>query len=52
MKLTVEFLAVGAAFLAPFAAAQQLDPKLVGTWTTKSRKVITGPVRVAFRRIW
>jgi hypothetical protein len=22
----------------------QYDPKLVGTWTTKSRKVITGPV--------
>lgn len=22
-----------------------LDPSLVGTWTTKSRKVITGPVK-------
>lgn len=24
----------------------QYDPKLVGTWTTKSKKVITGPVRL------
>lgn len=24
----------------------QFDPKLVGTWTTKSKKVITGPVSV------
>lgn len=25
-------------------AGADLDPSLVGTWTTKSRKVITGPV--------
>lgn len=43
MKLTVDFLALGAALLLPFASAQQADPALVGTWTTKSRKVITGP---------
>lgn len=30
------------AFLA--VAGAEVDPSLVGTWTTKSRKVITGPV--------
>ena len=25
--------------------AAQIDPGLIGTWTTKSRKVLTGPVR-------
>ena len=29
------------------AAAQNTDPDLVGTWTTKSRKVNTGPVSSA-----
>ena len=37
-------LALGAA-LAPLTFAQSPDPQLTGTWTTKSRKVITGPVR-------
>lgn len=36
-------LAVGT-LLVPFVAAQQVDPRLTGTWTTKSRKVVTGPV--------
>ena len=36
------FLAVGVA-LVPFAAGQ-VDKQLTGTWTTKSRKVVTGPV--------
>ena len=35
-------LAVGVA-LASLATAQ-FDPDLTGTWTTKSRKVLTGPV--------
>lgn len=35
-------LILATAFVA-FARAD-LDPSLVGTWTTKSRKVITGPV--------
>lgn len=26
------------------SAAAQLDPELTGTWTTKSQKVLTGPV--------
>ncbi|KAI9800823.1 MAG: hypothetical protein M1825_003606 [Sarcosagium campestre] len=30
----------------PVLAVAQIDPDLVGTWTTKSRKVVTGPVRV------
>ena len=25
-------------------ATAQVDPELTGTWTTKSRKVVTGPV--------
>ncbi|KAL2046959.1 hypothetical protein N7G274_000977 [Stereocaulon virgatum] len=29
--------------LAPYTLAQTTDPQLTGTWTTKSRKVITGP---------
>lgn len=36
------WLIVGAA-LASVAIAQ-VDPDLTGTWTTKSRKVLTGPV--------
>jgi hypothetical protein len=27
-------------------AQAALDPQLTGTWSTKSRKVITGPVRL------
>lgn len=27
------------------AVSAEFDPRLVGTWTTKSRKVVTGPVR-------
>lgn len=38
------FLVVGFA-LAPQATAQ-IDPGLTGTWTSKSRKVLTGPVRL------
>ena len=34
--------------------AAQVDPQLTGTWTTKSRKVVTGPVRSMnlFLRRW
>ena len=39
-------LALGAA-LAPLTYAQSTDPQLTGTWTTKSRQVITGPVRTS-----
>ncbi len=39
-------LALGAVFV-PFAATQ-VDPRLTGTWTTKSRKVVTGPVGIPF----
>lgn len=35
-------LAVGAA-LVPLTAGE-VDQQLTGTWTTKSRKVVTGPV--------
>ncbi|KAI9799492.1 MAG: Reversal of tor2 lethality [Piccolia ochrophora] len=31
------------ALLSTSVAVAELDPKLVGTWTTKSRKVLTGP---------
>jgi len=37
-------LMVGAALLAPITSAQQAAPELVGTWTSKSRQVLTGPV--------
>lgn len=30
-------------------ATAQIDPELTGTWTTKSRKVLTGPVRTHSR---
>lgn len=36
-------LLLGAAALVSLAVAQ-VDPELTGTWTTKSRKVFTGPV--------
>jgi len=35
------------AVLVSFVSAQ-VDPKLTGTWTTKSRKVVTGPVGTPF----
>lgn len=41
-KLRRIVLIVATAFAA--VAGADLDPSLVGTWTTKSRKVITGPV--------
>jgi hypothetical protein len=28
-----------------------VDPKLTGTWSTKSRQVITGPVSVKFESL-
>lgn len=31
-------------FLYLAATAAELDPELTGTWTTKSQKVLTGPV--------
>lgn len=37
-------LMVGAALLAPITSAQQTAPEVVGTWTSKSRQVLTGPV--------
>ena len=36
---------VAATLLTSLVAAQSTDPELTGTWTTKSRKVVTGPVR-------
>lgn len=41
-KLCRIVLIVSTVFAA--VAGADLDPSLVGTWTTKSRKVITGPV--------
>lgn len=41
-KLRRIVLIVATVFAA--VAGADLDPSLVGTWTTKSRKVITGPV--------
>ena len=35
-------LTIGAAVF--LLAAGEVDPQLTGTWTTKSRKVVTGPV--------
>ena len=45
MKASLPSIVVaGVALLAPITSAQQTDPELVGTWTSKSRKVFTGPV--------
>jgi len=44
MILLLRPLLVAGAVLVPLIAAQA-DPQLTGTWTTKSRKVVTGPVR-------
>ncbi|KAL9612276.1 MAG: hypothetical protein Q9167_003144, partial [Letrouitia subvulpina] len=42
MIISLSTLLLGGATLASLAAAQ-VDPALTGTWTTKSRKVFTGP---------
>lgn len=47
MLLTLESLLLGGSALASLVAAQ-VDTQLTGTWTTKSRKVFTGPVRAVF----
>ncbi|CAF9913645.1 MAG: Reversal of tor2 lethality [Heterodermia speciosa] len=44
MRLSSDISALASVtLLALSALAQQTDPALTGTWTTKSRKVITGP---------
>lgn len=43
MFLTLRLLILGGAAFASLVAAQ-VDTQLTGTWTTKSRKVFTGPV--------
>ena len=45
MYLSLLSLLTAGAALASVTIAQ-VDPDLTGTWTTKSRKVLTGPVRV------
>lgn len=45
MSLSLQSLLIAGAALASVATAL-LDPSLTGTWTTKSRKVITGPVSI------
>ncbi len=44
MILSLRSLLAAGVVLVPLIAAQA-DPQLTGTWTTKSRKVVTGPVR-------
>lgn len=48
MLLTLRSLLFGGAAFASLATAQ-LDAQLTGTWTTKSRKVFTGPVRTPWQ---
>ena len=50
MRLLPELITSILALTTTFAQAQQAaDPdRLTGTWTTKSRKVLTGPVRFPF----
>ena len=43
-SMKFQSLLIAGACLASTASAQ-IDPQLVGTWSTKSSKVITGPVR-------
>lgn len=44
-SLCLQSLLLASAFLiSPSIAAQALDTQLVGTWSTKSAKVLTGPV--------
>lgn len=47
MLLPLKSLILGGATLASLVAAQ-IDTQLTGTWTTKSRKVFTGPVRASY----
>lgn len=51
MLLFLTSLLLGGAALAPLVTAQ-VDTQLTGTWTTKSRKVFTGPVRAPFPYIY
>ena len=44
MLLSLQSLLLGVATLTSVVTAQ-VDSQLTGTWTTKSRKVFTGPVR-------
>lgn len=44
MITSIQTLLALALGLAALVNAQ--DPKIVGTWTTKSKKVVTGPVSV------
>lgn len=45
MLLSLQSLLIAGTAFASVAIAQ-LDPALTGTWTTKSRKVLTGPVGI------
>jgi hypothetical protein len=45
MIVSLQWLLALGAVLAPYTLAQTTDPQLTGIWITKSRKVITGPVR-------
>ena len=44
MLLPLDLFLLGGATLVSLVTAQ-VDTQLTGTWTTKSRKVFTGPVR-------
>ena len=52
MLLSLPFLLVAGTTFTPFTSAQ-VAPKLTGTWTTKSRQVFTGPVRILeIHNVW
>lgn len=45
--VSIQSLLLGACLFTPIFAA--IDAQLVGTWSTKSAKVMTGPVRFPLR---
>ena len=48
MPISIQSLLAFGFVLVSVVVAQAPDPALTGTWSTKSNKVITGPVRVFF----
>jgi len=51
-SLSLGSLLVAIAYLVSTVTAIAIDPQLVGTWTTKSAKVLTGPVCFRAVTMW
>lgn len=49
---SLKSLLAATAYLISTVTAVAIDPQLVGTWTTKSAQVLTGPVCVRAATTW